>query len=456
MRFLLLAFFFLTIPTLAQELALDPPLTKQEQQALRDMRKQWKQSGMPAMTSEQETVLIQNMRDMQVQTMGRAMGLRAAVEAGAFSTPPQPEPPPLSAHPVPEAAAPIQAFSKEPGEGRRAIDLLARMEEQSNPPRFTLFERIRDGFKANGKPYFDVDGAIANFGADMSTGHVTYLIDTSNGEALVKHHNINSQHPAFVVGTLRINDERAMFQGADGTTAAGSGVIPTADGLLFTREGSMVRYQIGRPPVAFQVPEEWIIAEYQNGDVSGTRFVLLERANKSVNSLKSAGDAVGRMFGKRDESEDYAFFDIQNGSLIALNMNMDYKKVGQGTGCKRQNALVNKCSGWEQWTSIWKPDGSPNTYHYCWALTWQQTRFGPIAVAMENGGREVNIIQLASGERTNAFHRALGIHEFYASPTAAGSIKIRAQVGLKRQTIEDIAELLETTQQIDTSASGEG
>lgn len=458
MRFLILAIFLLTFPALAQEVAIDPPLTKQEQKAVRDMRKEWKRSGMPPMSAEQETAMIQNMRDMQAQMMGRAMGIRGAVQSGAFSMPVQPPPqlhslPPQS---TPEPPTATQALADNPGDARHLRDLHAKLKEQSDSPRFTLFERIRDGFKANGKPYFDVDGAIGNFGADMTTGHVTYLIETGNGGALVKHHNVNSEHPAFIVGTLRSNDDRSMFQGVDGTSAAGNGVIPTAYGLLFTREGSMVGYRIGDAPEAFQIPEEWVIAEHQNGDVSGTGFVLLERANKSLGAFKSAGQSVGRIFGKRDQSEDYALLDIQTNKMILLNMNMDYNKVGQGTGCKRQNAMVNKCSGWEQWSSIWEPDGSRNTYHYYWALTWQQTRFGPIAIAMENSGREINIIQLASGDRTPVFQRALGIHEFVASPTASGSIKIRAQVGLKKQTIEDIGELLGQPQQASAEVSSEG
>ena len=47
----------------AQDLAIDPPLTKDEKRALKEMREQWEHAHMPAMTTEQEVAMIKNMRD---------------------------------------------------------------------------------------------------------------------------------------------------------------------------------------------------------------------------------------------------------------------------------------------------------------------------------------------------------------------------------------------------------
>ena len=439
MRLITIAIFFLSVvamplPTIAQDVAIDPPMTKQEKQAIKDMRKQWKEAGMPAMTPEQEVAMIQRMRDTQAQMMGRIMGMRAAAEAGGGAMMMQPPQQPV-AQPPAQTSMPTAA-------AQPAIDLNEALARQSAEPQFTRFERIPDGFEANDRPYLDVDGVVTDFGGDTWSGDVTYFVDDGRGSALVKHANVNSAEPAFVVGTLSISGDRTAFQGRDGTTAAGDKVIPTRTGMIFTRDNSLVRYEIGKQPTAFALPKGYVVAEYQNGDVSGTGYLLLERATSTVGPVGGVGNAVGHLFGARDKAVDYALFNVESGNIVTLNMNKASNTVGQGTGCRRQNAFVNKCSGWKHWDSIWQPNGDRNTAHYYWTLTWQQTKFGPVAVARENGSREVNVITLDNGERFNAFQRGMGVNEFKAELTEDGSMRIDAKLAFKRKSIEDIGALL--------------
>ncbi|MBK6435908.1 MAG: hypothetical protein IPF83_08640 [Rhodanobacteraceae bacterium] len=88
----------------------------------------------------------------------------------------------------------------------------------------------------------------------------------------------------------------------------------------------------------------------------------------------------------------------------------------------RQNDFVNKCSGWRSWDSIWETDGRPNYSHYFWALTWVQTKFGPLAIAKEDGTREVNVIASDSGRGSTRFKCKLGILWFAVEPKEDGGL----------------------------------
>lgn len=418
----------------AQDLAIDPPLTKDEMRALKDMREQWADAHMPAMTVEQELTMIKNMRDMQARMMGQAMGMRRAIESGALQAQ-------VAGAQPREAESPQIQQTAEPTVRRE--DLASAYQERSASTQFTRFERKGDGFLANGQVFIDIDGKVKQFGADPMTGRVTYFVDIGDGDLLVKHHNINSDLEPILIGRIALRGDRADFRAVSGETAGGESVVPVSDGLIVTRKESIARYSIGRGAKAFAVPEGFTVAAMQNGDVSGTGYVLIERIPQDDASFKEIGKTVGHLFGKRDDTQDYALLHIETGKTVALFLSDDGKSVGQGTGCVRQNDFVNKCSGWRSWESIWETDGRPNYSHYFWSLTWVQTKFGPLAIAKEDGTREVNVIALDSGERFNAFKRKLGILWFTAQPKEDGGLSLEAQLAFKRHQIDDVGRVLD-------------
>lgn len=418
----------------AQDLAIDPPLTKDEKRALKDMREQWEDAHMPAMTAEQELAMIKNMRDMQVRMMGQAMGMRRAIESGALQAQ-------VAGAQPREAESPQVQETATPSVTRE--DLASAYEQRLASTQFTRFERKGDGFLANGRVFIDINGKVKQFGADPMTGRVTYFVDIGNGDLLVKHHNINSDLDPILIGRIALRGDRADFRAVSGETAGGESVVPVSDGLIVTRRESIARYSIGRGAKAFAVPEGFTVAAMQNGDVSGTGYVLIERIPQDDDSFKEIGKTVGHLFGKRDDTQDYALLQIETGKTIALFLSDDGKSVGQGTGCVRQNDFVNKCSGWHSWESIWETDGRPNYSHYFWSLTWVQTKFGPLAIAKEDGTREVNVIALDSGERFNAFKRKLGILWFAVEQKEDGGLSLEAQLAFKRHQINDVGQVLD-------------
>ena len=71
-----------------------------------------------------------------------------------------------------------------------------------------------------------------------------------------------------------------------------------------------------------------------------------------------------------------------------------------------------------------------NYGHYYWSVDWYMTPTGPIAVTMENGQKDVFIIDLKSSRKVNAFHRALGISSLDVTQSPTGVV---AQSGLDVQ-----------------------
>ena len=426
----------LCISTAYTQVAIDPPLTPQEQSLVVQMKEQWKQQGMGEMTDQQVVVMVKRMRDARLQMMGTIAGMRAA-GAAAMLRPPMAANPPLesAAATAPQATMAVQS----------APDLSAQIAARNGSNKFTLFEPRGDGFTFDGQPYIDADGRIGKIGADAATGWVTYLVSTTPGHFLVKHQNVHSSLPPLVIGQVDAQNGYTSFRGVDGQTAGGKAVIPTSAGVLVVRDESVVVYDIlkGLRPIA--LPQGFTVAQYQHGDVAGTGYILLEHVDSDPNNpIKAAatiGHLVGDMFGAKDTTYDYALYNLDNQSIVPVNLSTIGKSVGHGTYCHRQNAFVNKCAGWQEHDSLWDNFGQPNLSHYFWALTWQQTRYGAIAVAEENTLRDVNVITLENGKRFNAFHRGMGINGFHATPTSDGGLRVTARIVFKDEELADVGSL---------------
>lgn len=397
---------------------------------LTEIRKQWKASGMGEMTPEQEQVMLRKFRETSAGAFGSILGLQngARSAGGLFGRMPEPEPAPA----VGQAAATDPADKAELARQLQAMDV-------DGP--FVVFERRKDGFSVNGKPYLDADGAITDFGADGVSGAVSYIIDTGSGSALVKHLNVHAGGPPLLVGTLGGRGDQVSYLGKDGRTAGGTFVKPTSRGLAIIRSGSLVTIDFLSGTVTpVPVPEGFHIAEFQNGDVGGTRHVLVERDGDTGDKLKEAVVGLGSLFGK-DTRSDYALLNIDTGKSIPLAISSDRNTVGVASECRRQNGLVNRCGKWTSYDSVYQPDGRPNYSHYFWSLSWQSTSSGPIAVAIESRLSEVNVIRLSDGMRANAFKRGMGIQYFTTETQADGKLKLVAYWAFKGHPIEDVSTL---------------
>lgn len=414
--------------------------TAEEREMLVELRKQWKANGLGEITPEQEQAMLRQQRELRLRMTTAFGGLRQ--QAGALAQQAQAAAPDAaSLPPTPTAASPAVAQAAAVTREALVADAQARMA----PGPFVVFSRRPDGFNVDGRPYLDPDGRIVDFGGDGVSGMVVYVVDTGDGSALVKLMNARSGAQPMLLGHLSERGDTVSFRSVAGETAGGLKARPTSRGLVFLRDGSAVTYDWQTGAKAIALPEGFAMAEFQNGDVGGTRHVLLERVDsRRVKPDKILTDAVS-MFrtvtGQKDKSFDYALFNVDTGSVVPLNISAARNEVHKGYGCNH-SGLGRRCARWETANAIYEQDGRPNYSHYFWSLEWQNTAHGPLATAIENGLREVNVIRLSDGARFNAFDRGMGIQYFTTETLPSGSMKVTAYWAFKGHPVEDVGTLL--------------
>ncbi|MBS0458030.1 MAG: hypothetical protein JSS44_11960 [Proteobacteria bacterium] len=469
----------LCIAPIFAQTAIDPPLTPAEQKMVVQMQQQWKAQGMPALTDEQLAAMVRKMREVRLNMLGVAAGMQLQaqqMQSGHVALPAMAlQPAPIASAPVasapvasaPVASAPVASAPVAPaavavqpapaavaatqtaGSTPAGSGLQAQIAQRNAANRFTLFAPQGDGFNFDGQPYVDADGRIVKYGADFATGWVTYMAAIGPGHYLIKHQNVHSNLPPVTIGEVAEQDGFVNFRSRDGQTAGGTSILLTSNGVMVERDASLVDFDLTRGMQAVAVPQGFHVARFQHGDVAGTGYMLLERVdadpNNPAHAIKDLGAVVGDLFGAKDQAYDYALYNMSTRALVPLNLSMRGKNVGYGTNCRRQNKFVDKCRGYTQYESIWQPDGRPNLDHYFWALTWQTTKYGPLAVAEENSERDLNVIRLDNGNRYNAFHRGLGLNGFTATPSADGDLHVVATIVFSKKELPDLGALLAST-----------
>ena len=443
-RFLLLLLLACATCAHAQSQALDPPMSRDEQKSMEQMQRQYRKEGLPPMTDAEVTELVRQIRAKRLQMTANVMALQQAAAMSQFT-------PSVGgvgglASPQPQMAAATSAL---PAMDQAA--LTAAITLQNAAAGYVHFEQQREGFSHDGKAMVDVEGSITDFGANSATGAVCYRVNTGLGRSLLKFRNVRSDLPPLLLGQILEQGDTVQFQTVTGTTITGDGVIPTSEGAIIVRGGSMVSFDAAQGAQATALPAGYLVANLQHGDIGATGYLLLERdtddednsANQSpLQRLKQAAGGLKAAIGRG--SSDYALFKPATGQLIALNVSATGNKVAYMSNCQRQNALVNKCSNRQLRDSLWDTDGQPNDRHYFWSVDWFNTVHGPLAVARENGTSDITVIRLDSGEKVTAFHRGLGIGYWSVERTENGSARLRASWPFnKRPVIDDIGSVFD-------------
>lgn len=148
--------------------------------------------------------------------------------------------------------------------------------------------------------------------------------------------------------------------------------------------------------------------------------------------ISSLGSTVGLA-----EADGYMLLEAESGRTVKLDISTDDKEVQVMSNCKRQNDFVNKCSDMHSYESLYRRDGTRNRGHYFWRVDWMQTPQRPFAVVQEAGTRKINVINLDTEERVTVLERTLGIssHDVYQAPD--GKIRIEAQLGFSKESVND-------------------
>lgn len=308
------------------------------------------------------------------------------------------------------------------------------------------FEGRKDGFTYNGTRFVDAEGQIASFGADYSTGDVTYLAGLGGNRFAVKFVRVGTSAEPISIASASHQNGQWTVKTASGKTLTGEKLVMASRGFLVSRTAAAFLYEPGRGVQNFATPDEFMMAAFQNGNIAGTGFILAERQQDTsqaaglLNSVKSIGNTLGL-----NKKEDYALVNLRNGKVVPIDITVDGKNVTTGARCDSSSAkmggAVNVHKGCTDFTfaeSLYNVDGTRNGRHYYWRIHWFATRTGPYLIAQENGLRNITITHLETGRKVLAFSRTLGIAGFTTTQDTGGKVSIKAQLGFSSESIDDI------------------
>jgi hypothetical protein len=361
----------------------------------------------------------------------------------------------LGGFPAAEQPAPMLVKQNSPAQ----VSETALAKQLSSWPKtrgpFTV-ERFRDGFSINGERVLDPEGEITLYSVDSKTGDAAYLMKTQPDQYLIK----LMRHRAAAPLTIAVVARQAgswTVETISGVRVAGNRLNLTSQGFIVARDNALFRYQAGTGLRPFGLPETHMLATHQNGDVSGTGWILLEKrietkqseggilAQGSLGALMGSLKKIGSIVGVNQSASDYALFNLESNKLMPLTISLEDNNANFMSQCRQRNFWISECDRMDTVAALYGQDGYPNRLHYFWRVSWFETELGPVAVLMEHGSRIV-AIELNTDRRVTVFERALGIGQWSATQLPDGRIQVKAQVGLDAGLQEDVVQLLGTAQ----------
>lgn len=302
----------------------------------------------------------------------------------------------------------------------------------------------KDGFEANGRRHIDPEGKIVKFGSNSHTGDITYLAQVSREYYIIKTMRVG--HDPITIATADRSQNGWTVTTVTGKKIVGESVVPLSSGFLVARGAAGFIYSAGKGINNIAIPEDFLIAPFQNGDIQGTRYVLIERrpTDKSnqiggiFDSVVSLGSTLGV-----NKKEDYALLNIDTGKQILINVSMDGKNESVYSECRKRNSFINSCANIDFQESLFDKYGLPNAGHYYWRISWFNAKTGPIVIVTENSLRETVAENLNTGKKATLFSRVLGINYVIVTEKPNSVISATAKMGLDNQTIEDIEDFID-------------
>lgn len=313
-------------------------------------------------------------------------------------------------------------------------------------------EGFRDGFSIGGDRVLDPEGVILKYAVDSQTGDAAYLAEMGPGQYVIKVMRYGTGAP-LTVATARRQQGVWTVETVTGVRVAGNGLNLSPRGFNIARENAMFMYTAGAGLKSFGLPENFMLAAHQNGNVAATRWVLLEkrRETKEAEGGVLAGTALGGLFGAVKQlgatvgvtkgDADYALYHLESRKTLPLHISLDDKQAQFLSQCRQRNRWIAQCDRLDLVESLYGQDGMPNRQHYYWRLAWYATSQGPVALTMEDNISKLEAISLADERRVTVFSRALGIANWNSRQLPDGRVGVSAQMGLSRESVEDVAAL---------------
>jgi len=304
----------------------------------------------------------------------------------------------------------------------------------------------KDGFNVNGRGYVDPEGQIVKYGASAKTGDITYMLQLSEDTYAIKTMRVGSD--PILVATAQMTSSGWNVTTVTGKKMLGAAIIPLSRGFMVGRPTAGFLYMPGKGITNVSVLDGFRIAPFQNGDIVGTGYILLEREeldkSNQLGGLFSAVTSLGSTMGI-NKKEDYMLLNMDTGRQIFINVSMEGKNEKEYSNCRKKGAMINACKNVEFFESLYDKYGMPNAGHYFWRISWQNSNSGPLLIITENSMRETTVENLNTGKKAVLFNRLLGINYVIVSEKPDGKISATAKLGLDTQTIEDIEQTLNSS-----------
>ncbi len=414
--------------------------TPREISMISQYRAAYQKQGMP-FTDEQAALTVQSMRDQ----MARLTGSIAVAQALSSHSIPVMA---MNAPPAMAATAPAPTMLANPAIDEQQI--AARIAALPAKTGDLVVRQRREGFTINGQPVVDAEGRISMYSFDVVTGDVTFAVQTPNNLE-IKYLRAGAPAAPLTIATAIRSGDGWSVQTVSGLRLSGNSVSVIPRGLLVARPGAAFRYDPGQGVKNIPVPDGYVLASIQRGNIGGTGFVLLERDTPpndpqagllgSVRSIAGSVKALGANLGLNSKP-DYALYNADTNTTLSLNIDSDGKEITAFSDCYRQNVAVNRCNSEQTFESLYDQAGRRNIHHYYWRAQWLNTPKGAIAVTLEAGNRDIFITDLTSGKKVLAFHRTLGIADMEVSQNPDGTVAIDAQLAFQHQNIPDAVAFL--------------
>lgn len=397
--------------------------TPMEQSFVAQARDAYARQGLP-FTDDQASVAVRNMRARIAGITGQIGALQLLAGGRA---------------PMPETGGFDPRALAVTIDETRLGERVAAFPEPSARARIT---GRRDGFDVDGRPFLDAEGSITMHAHSMRTGYITYAARAGSGY-VIKTWRVGSDMEPVTIARATLSANGWDVQTETGKRLAGAALTMAPLGFMVAREASAFRYVPGKGVEAIAVPDGYVLASMQRGDIGGTGFVLLEREQAtgargdSAGQLLSTFKALGSSLGMT-RKEDYALMDTRDGRLFPLNVSAEGKLVNRYADCVKRNRLVNECASVHSFASLYDNMGMRNNRHYYWRVQWLASDVGPVAISHENGVRDVVITDLTTGKRVTAFSRGLGIVGFDVEQDISGVIRLSADWSFQKHEIPDV------------------
>lgn len=332
-------------------------------------------------------------------------------------------------------------------------ELIAKINSLGKSNGFTVFSQKKEGFAINQKNYMDPEGKVVKYGFDGVSGMVSYLAEITPGQYVIKTMQAQSSGEAVVIANARQIGGIWEVMTVTGKRLTGEAIVMGSRGFTLNRENGAIIFDPLSGIKTAAIPDGYAIADFQNGDATQTKFVLLETIkpeddnSKLMGTFKSLGSSLGLT-----KKEDYGLMNLDTGKMSMFNISSESKNRSECIQKQRINSLVNKCEKSISFETLYDQFGMPNVGHYYWRVTWMKTPSQKIiAITIEDGVKRLIATDLTTGKRVLLKERMMGINQFKVRQDESGKIAVDVQLGFANETVEDVENQLNILPDIQAS-----